>query len=116
MTTNFEYSFDNYSDLIKLLLEQVSRLPPPLRERLEKELNDLLRLVEDIRSPRFMLFGRRGAGKSSLINAIFDAYVAKTGAVEAQTGEPQWYEYERDGKKAEILDTRGILEVTVPGI
>lgn len=110
MTTNSEYSFDNYSDLIKLLLEQVSRLPPPLRERLEKELNDLLRLVEDIRSPRFMLFGRRGAGKSSLINAIFDAYVAKTGAVEAQTGEPQWYEYERDGKKAEILDTRGILE------
>jgi len=70
----------------------------------------LLQLVEDIRSPRFMVIGRRGAGKSSLINAIFDASVAKVGAVEAQTGKPRWYEYERDGKKAEILDTRGILE------
>ncbi len=110
MTTNPEYSFDNYADLINLLLEQVSRLPSPLRQLLEKELNELLHLVEDIRSPRFLVIGRRGSGKSSLINAIFDAPVAKVGAVEAQTGKPKWYEYERDGKKAEILDTRGILE------
>jgi len=112
MTTDSEssFNFDNYAGLIKLLLEQVSQLPPPLRQRLEKDLNELLRLVEDIRSPRFMVIGRRGAGKSSLINAIFDAPVSKIGAVEAQTGKPRWYEYERDGKKAEILDTRGILE------
>jgi uncharacterized protein (DUF697 family)/predicted GTPase len=110
MTTDSEYSFDSYIDLIKSLLEQVSQLPTPLRQPIEKELNELLHIVEDIRSPRFMVIGRRGAGKSSLINAIFDAPVARVGAVEAQTGKPRWYEYEQDGKKAEILDTRGILE------
>ena len=110
MNTDSGYSFDTYAGLIKSLLELVSRLPPPLRQQIEKEVNDLLHLVEDIRSPRFMVIGRRGAGKSSLINAIFDAPVAEIGAVEAQTGKSLWYEYERDGKKAEILDTRGILE------
>ncbi len=45
---------------------------------------------------------------------FFEASVAKIGSVEAQTGEPRWYEYERDGKKVEILDTRGILEGRKP--
>jgi predicted GTPase len=108
--TTYDYNFETYADLIRTLLDQISRLPPPLRTRLEKELDELLRLVEDIRSPRFMLIGRRGAGKSSLVNAIFNSPVAKLGAVEAQTGKPQWYECERDGKTIEILDTRGILE------
>lgn len=110
MSTATEYNLDTYADLIKALLDQLSRLPPPIRQPLEKELNELLHLVEDIRPPRFMLMGRRGAGKSSLINAIFDAPIAKVGAVEAQTGKPKWYPYDRDGKQIEILDTRGILE------
>lgn len=110
MVNSTDLNFDNYTGLIHSLLEQVSRLPSPLKEKLEKELNDLLQLVEDIRSPRFMLIGRRGAGKSSLINAVFDSPVAKVGAVEAQTGKSRWYEYEKNGKKIEILDTRGILE------
>lgn len=114
MKITTEYSLDNYAVIIKTLLEQVSRLPPPLNQHLEKQLNELITLVEDIRSPRFMMIGRRGSGKSSLINAIFDASVAKIGSVEAQTGEPRWYEYERDGKKVEILDTRGILEGRKP--
>ncbi len=71
MNTTTEYNLDNYAAIIKTLLEQVSRLPPPLNQYLEIQLNELITLVEDIRSPRFMMIGRRGAGKSSLINAIF---------------------------------------------
>lgn len=110
MSIDSESNFDSYTKLIRLLLEQISRLPSPLREQIENELKELLQLLEDMRSPRFMVIGRRGTGKSSLINAIFNAPVAKIGDVEAQTGKSQWYEYEKDGKRVEILDTRGILE------
>lgn len=114
MTNSSEYDFDSYEALIKKLLEQIKILPPPLRKELEKQLNELIRLIQEIRSPRFMVIGRRGAGKSSLINALFNAKVAEIGAVEAQTGEPQWYEFDHKGKKVEILDTRGILEGSKP--
>ncbi len=110
MTITRERDLNSYSALIKMLLEQISRLPHPLREQVEGELNELIHLLEDIRSPRFMVIGRRGAGKSTLINALFNAPVARVGAVAAQTGSAHWYEYEHDGKKIEILDTRGIQE------
>jgi uncharacterized protein len=105
-----DYNFDSYAELLQKLLEYIAKLPPGIKQPLEKEIQELVKLLEEIRSPRFMVIGRRGAGKSSLINAIFNARVAEIGAVQAQTGESQWYEYEDQGKKAEILDTRGILE------
>ena len=74
----------------------------------------MLHLIENSRPPRFLLMGRRGAGKSTFINAIFDAKVAKVGAVKAQTGRTKWVEYERDGEKIEILDTRGFQEGEKP--
>ncbi|MBV8884619.1 MAG: 50S ribosome-binding GTPase [Chroococcidiopsidaceae cyanobacterium CP_BM_RX_35] len=110
MTKTTEQNLTNYSALVRMLLEQLSHLPPVLREQVERELNELLHLLEDVRPPRFMVIGRRGAGKSTLINAIFNAPVARVGAVAAQTGEAHWYEYEHNGKKIEILDTRGIQE------
>jgi len=110
MTTTKERDLNSYSAAIKMLLAQISRLPSPLREQVERELNELIHLMEEIRSPRFMVIGRRGAGKSTLINALFNAPVARVGAVEAQTGEAHWYEYEHKGKTIEILDTRGIQE------
>lgn len=105
-----EPDLNSYAALLKILLQQLSRLPAPLRAKIEAELKEMLHLIEDIRPPRFMLIGKRGTGKSTLINALFDAQVREIGAVVAQTGEAQWVEYQRDDKKIEILDTRGLQD------
>jgi predicted GTPase len=57
-----------------------------------------------------MIFGQCKAGKSSLINAIFGAEVAEVADVRPQTAESKWFEYEKEGKILEILDTRGLQE------
>jgi predicted GTPase len=66
------------------------------------------------RPPALVLVGRRGAGKSSLINALFGAKVAELGHVTAQTGRGRWYTYERGGGSMSILDTRGVQEGSAP--
>jgi len=105
---------DRYQELIENLIEQVERLPKPVRRKINKELKKLLEFVRDRRPPRFMLVGRRGAGKSTLINAIYGTPVREVGSVNSQTGEAEWLEYERDGKTLEMLDTRGVQEGTDP--
>ncbi|WP_160141838.1 GTPase family protein [Salicibibacter halophilus] len=56
--------------------------------------------------------GRRGAGKSTLVNAIFQAPVAEIGAVTAETERGSWHTYKNNAQKAvmEVLDTRGFGE------
>ena len=66
------------------------------------------------RPPQLMILGRRGAGKSSLINAICDERVAETGAVLSKTGKPIWYSAKTIKGELRILDTRGLGDVTRP--
>lgn len=103
-------NLENFAFLTEMLLTPLSRLPAPLKAKIERELRELLHLIENTRPPRFMLVGRRGSGKSTLINALFDAKVAEVGAVKAQTAKAEWREYQRDDAKIEILDTRGFQE------
>lgn len=105
-----ERELESYASLVELLLAQVDRLPPLLRKGMDRELRDVLSFVRDRRPPRFMLVGRRGAGKSTLVNAIFGSKKAEVGAVAAQTGAGLWLRYERDKRVLEILDTRGVQE------
>ncbi len=99
---------------IERLEELLERLPMSVAQDLRVRIATLRTVVLDKRPPALVLVGRRGAGKSSLINALFGAKVAELGHVTAQTGKGRWYEYERSGGTLSILDTRGMQEGSPP--
>lgn len=77
----------------------------------DKELKKLIEGIDCHRPPRIFLIGRTGVGKSSLINALCGAYVAKVSDTKSCTETAQIYECkEKDRVLMEILDTRGIAE------
>jgi uncharacterized protein len=92
---------------IEQLLKQ---LPGPLGNGLSARISELRELLVEQRAPRLVLVGRRGAGKSSLVNAIFDEPVANVGHTGRGTLEPRWYEYRSQRGALDVLDTRGIGE------
>lgn len=100
----------SYEALITVFRKLLAPVPPFFKRDIERYLNEIDSLIQASRAPRFMIFGQRGAGKSALINAIFGAEVAEVGHVRPQTAESKWFEYEKEGKILEILDTRGLQE------
>jgi predicted GTPase/uncharacterized protein (DUF697 family) len=66
------------------------------------------------RAPAFALVGRRGAGKSSLVNALFGSKVAEVGHVKSQTGRGKWFDYGSERGTLSVLDTRGMHEGSKP--
>ncbi|WP_018924523.1 GTPase family protein [Salsuginibacillus kocurii] len=91
-----------------------ARLPAKAKEGIRAELEELRAFVFDARPARIAIVGRRGAGKSSLINAIFGEVRAEVGDVKAQTGTGSWYTYSSASGALEILDTRGLGEAERP--
>lgn len=92
-------------------------IPTTTREKLknvilgDKDLKKLMEGIDSHRPPRIFLIGRTGVGKSSLINAICDKYVASVSDVKSCTDTASIYEV-KDGDRVlmEIMDTRGIAE------
>lgn len=77
----------------------------------DKELKKLMEGIESHRPPRIFLIGRTGVGKSSLINALCGAYVAKVSDTTSCTSNATVYQCkEGDRVLMEIFDTRGIAE------
>lgn len=83
----------------------ISKLNPKLLNEL-KEIVELLRQ----RAPRIMIIGRRGSGKSSLINAIIGENRIKTGDVKAETSKCEWVTLKTELSEWDILDSRGAGE------
>ncbi len=114
-----------YTALSDIINESFNRLPDFkgkddfAKMILEKALNDkkLKKLFDEIdnnRPPRFMLVGHTGAGKSSLINALCDSYVAKVSDNMSETQVTESYKCKREGETIlELLDTRGTAESIV---
>src|SRR5436305_6325284 len=92
----------------------IDRLPGPQGGATKNELLILKELLMDARPPKLMILGRRGAGKSSLVNAIFGERVAAVGSVLSETGRPTWYSYQGPRGEMKILDTRGLGDRTRP--
>jgi predicted GTPase len=99
------------SDLAERAIE---RLPEAQGRSTRNELLILKELLMDARPPKLMILGRRGAGKSSLINAIFGERMAAVGSVLSETGRPVWYSYAGPRGEMRILDTRGLGDRTRP--
>jgi len=104
----------NFNEMIDVVLAGIRKLPNPPRDKVELEFLKMKEMIVDSRPPRVMVFGRRGAGKSSLLNAIFKAQVAKTGSVTSQTGASTWHTYKGAKGSMDIMDTRGAGDHTRP--
>ncbi|PTL85193.1 GTPase family protein [Vitiosangium sp. GDMCC 1.1324] len=109
-----EPTFQEIAETIRRLEEMLDRVPDPLARDIRQKISHLRALLLEQRSPNLVLVGRRGAGKSSLINAFFGARVAEVGHVKAQTGQGRWFDVQGELGTLSILDTRGIQEGSVP--
>lgn len=94
--------------------QYLATLPGPIADKVREELHMLRKLTLDARPPRLCLVGRRGSGKSSLINAIFGEPVAEVGEVQATTGQGRWFTCQGAFGELTFLDTRGLFEGTRP--
>lgn len=99
---------------IERIEELLERLPLDVAKDIRARIATLRTLLLDKRPPALVLVGRRGAGKSSVVNALFGAKMAELGHVTAQTGRGRWYDYKREGGSLSILDTRGVQEGSTP--
>ena len=113
MTNTKKNEDDSLAEYIEKCLQELSRLPPFITKDLKADLEDLQSLVKNRRTPRFMLVGRRGSGKSALINAIFNRQVAKSSPVKPGSAS-SWLSYSYNGDQVDFLDTRGTQEGEKP--
>lgn len=104
----------NLADLREILGEFIRKAPYPMDKQVAQMLGELKEIVLEARQPRLILFGRRGAGKSSFINALLGEERAPVGDVRPQTGRCRWESIESERGELRILDTRGIGESLRP--
>ena len=94
---------------IDALIDQIPNRA--LREHVRKVLREFQQLVVERRVPRLAVVGRRGAGKSSLINAIMGSQVREVGTTRSMTKKAVWTTVRgSSGVDLELLDTRGFQE------
>ncbi|MFW6106785.1 MAG: GTPase family protein [bacterium] len=108
-------SEDHITEALQYLRGALEKTPRfPGKAAAAEKLQELEEYVIKQRPPRLMIIGRRGAGKSSLVNAMFKQKVAEVGAVASRTPRGKWYQYEGDMGRLEMLDTRGLGDYSRP--
>ncbi|MFJ5749221.1 GTPase family protein [Peribacillus frigoritolerans] len=108
---------DEMGSIFSFIKGQVDKLPISQSKK-NKMLDQLLQLktmTVDAREPRIALVGRRGSGKSSLINAMFGQERQYVSSVKSGTGKGKWLWYPSDAEpKIRLLDSRGLGESEAP--
>ncbi|MEI2472753.1 GTPase [Peribacillus frigoritolerans] len=108
---------DEMGSIFSFIKGQVDKLPISQSKK-TKMLDQLLKLktmTVDAREPRIALVGRRGSGKSSLINAMFGKERQYVSSVKSGTGKGKWLWYPSDAEpKIRLLDSRGLGESEAP--
>ncbi|MGG0412153.1 GTPase family protein [Peribacillus simplex] len=108
---------DEMGSIFNFIKGQVDKLPISQVKK-NKMLDQLLKLktmTVDAREPRIALVGRRGSGKSSLINAMFGQERQYVSSVKSGTGKGKWLWYPNDSvPKIRLLDSRGLGESEAP--
>ncbi|MFF2456872.1 GTPase family protein [Peribacillus simplex] len=108
---------EEMGSLFSFIKGQVNKLPISQSKK-NKMLDQLLKLktmTVDAREPRIALVGRRGSGKSSLINAMFGQERQYVSSVKSGTGKGKWLWYPSDAEpKIRLLDSRGLGESEAP--
>lgn len=108
---------DEMGSIFSFIKGQVDKLPISQSKK-TKMLDQLLMLktmTVDAREPRIALVGRRGSGKSSLINAMFGQERQYVSSVKSGTGKGKWLWYPSDAEpKIRLLDSRGLGESEAP--
>src|SRR5690625_2047280 len=112
MTNNKGSIYRQMEELFQFILTNVeqSKLSSKNKMRIKEEIIGLQSFVIGARPARIAIVGRRGAGKSSLINAIFGEQKAEIGDYKSQTGTGKWYLFENELGGIDILDSRGLGE------
>jgi predicted GTPase/uncharacterized protein (DUF697 family) len=102
------------ADAVQKIEDLLAALPGDIAKDLRTKLGTVRGVLLEHRNPALVLVGRRGAGKSSLVNALFGAKVAEVGHVTAQTGRGKWFDFTNPQGTMSILDTRGVQEGSAP--
>ena len=102
------------AESVRRVEELLAHLPTSVAGELRGKIATLRQVILEQRPPAFVLVGRRGAGKSSLVNAIYGERVAEIGHVVAQTGRGRWFSVSSPAGAMSILDTRGVQEGSKP--
>ncbi len=112
MKDNKTNMYQQMEELFRFILNNVdrSKVSSKNKAQIKEEIIGLQSFVVGARPARIAIVGRRGAGKSSLINAIFGEEKAEVGDYKSQTGSGKWYLFENKLGGIDILDTRGLGE------
>ncbi|MGC2970421.1 GTPase family protein [Paraburkholderia aspalathi] len=91
------------------VVEEIEKLGDSLDEEQRKKIAEKIREIRNF-VPKIGVFGKTGAGKSHLCNALFGREVAKISDVGACTREPQRIVLEAGASGISLLDVPGVGE------